>query len=113
MLGEFAPHLGGGDRAVKIGALVLQRLDLLVDLGQVGGRDRLWRARIDRADGELLAGLALDPQRGAIQPQREILRHQRVVAGGQIKRDDTGDARAIGIDGDGIDARRRIEIGSP
>jgi hypothetical protein len=49
--------------------------------------------------------LALDPKRRGIQRERKILEHSRILARRQIERDDPRDARAIGIDGDGIDRR--------
>ena len=110
-LGEFAPRLRRSNRAVEIGVLVLERLDALVQLGQVGRRHRPLRARVDRTDRQPRASLALDPQRGRIERQREILRHKRVVAGGKIERDDAGDGRSIGIDGDGVDRGSAVDIG--
>ena len=112
-LGEFAPRGGGIDRALQIGALVLQRLDALVEFGQIDRRRRARRPGIDRADGEFCARLALDPQRGRIERQRKILENSGIVAGRKIERDDARDAGAIGIDGDGIDRRGGVEIGRP
>ncbi len=111
VLGEFAPRLGRADDPLQILALIPQRLDPLVDVGQVGRRHQVRRSRIDGADRQLGAGIALDPQRGRIEPHREILRDERVVSGRQVQRDDAGDARAIGIDRHSIDLRGRIEIG--
>ncbi len=112
-LGEFAPRGGRIDRALQVGALVLQRLDALVEFGQIDRRRRARRFGVDRADGELGARLALDPQRGRIERQRKILEHGRIVAGGKIERDDARDAGAVGIDGDGIDRRTGVDIGRP
>jgi hypothetical protein len=97
--------------SLQIGALIVKRLDALVDLGEILRQQRPRQLGVDRADRELRSALALDPQRGRIEPHREIPGDERVVAGRQIQRDDAGDARAIGIDGHGIDLRGRIEIG--
>ena len=40
----------------------------------------------------------------------KVVDHHGIVAGGQIDRDQARDAGAIGIDGDGIDRRYRIDI---
>ena len=111
--GEFAPRSGGIDRALQIDALIFQCLDALVEFGQIDRRRGARRIGVDRADGELGARLALDPQRGRIQRQRKILQNGRIVAGGKIERDDAGDAGAIGIDSDGIDRRSGIQIRRP
>jgi hypothetical protein len=103
VLGEFAPRRGGVDRALQIGALVLQRLDAFVEFGQVDGRRCARRPGVDGADGEFRARLSFDPQRGRIQRQRKILQNGRMVARRKIERDNTGDACAVGIDGDGVD----------
>ena len=112
-LGEFAPRGRRIDRALQIGALVLQRLDALVEFGQVDRRRRARRFCVDRADREFRARLALDPQRGRIQRQRKILENGRILAGRQIERDDPRDAGAIGIDGDGIDRRTGGHVRRP
>ena len=85
----------------------------LSSLGQIDRRRRARRLGVDGADGELCPRLALDPQRGRIQRQREIFRHQGVVAGRKVERDHARDAGAIGIDGDGIDGRGGLDIGRP
>ena len=74
MLGEFAPRGGGADRVCKIGVFVLQRLDALVELRQVDRRRGTRLPGVDSADGERRTRLALDPQRGGIERQGEILR---------------------------------------
>ena len=112
-LGEFAARGGGADRVGEIGVFVPQRLDALVEFRQIDRRRGARLLGVDGADGELRARLSLDPQRGRIQRQGEILRHQRVVAGGKIDRHDARDAGAVGINGNGIDRRGDIEIGRP
>ena len=82
-LGEFAPRGGGIDRALQIGALVLQRLDALVEFGQIDRRRRARRPCVDRADGEFRARLALDPQRGRIERQRKILENGELSPAGR------------------------------
>ena len=61
--GKFSPRIGGGNRAVERGALIAQRLDTPVDLGEIGRRRRPRRAYIDSADGQICAALALNTQR--------------------------------------------------
>ena len=112
-LGEFAARRGGGNRTVEIGALVPQGFDALVDFGLVDLRHGARRAGVDRANGEFCCRLTLDPQRGRVERQREILRHHRGVARGQIECNDARDAGAIGIDGDGLDRRIGVNIGRP
>ena len=51
-LGEFAPGGRRIDRALQVGPLVLQRLDALVEFGQIDRRRRARRFCVDRADGE-------------------------------------------------------------
>ena len=62
-LGEGTPRVGRGDRALQVGAFVLERLDAPVEFGQVDRRRRVRQPRVDGADGEFGAGLTLDPQR--------------------------------------------------
>ena len=62
-LGEFAPGGRRIDRALQIDPLVLQRLDALVELGQVDRRRRARRVCVDRTDREFCTRLALDPER--------------------------------------------------
>jgi hypothetical protein len=50
-LGEFTPGGGGIDCALQIDALVLQRLDALVEFGQIDWRGGARRFCVDRADG--------------------------------------------------------------
>lgn len=60
VLGKLAPRIRRIDRALQIGALIVQSPDALVQLGQVDRR-RARRTRVDRADGELCARFTLDP----------------------------------------------------
>jgi hypothetical protein len=112
-LGKLAPRIGRVDRALQIRSLVLQSFDALVEFRQIERGCRARRPRVDGPDGQLCARLALDPQGGCIEAKRKVLCDQRRVARGQIQRDDAADARAIGIDGDGIDGRCRVQIGRP
>ena len=66
-LGEFATRGGSRNRALQVGALVLQRLDALVEFGQIDRRCCAGRPGIDRPNGKPGTGLALHPQRGGIE----------------------------------------------
>ena len=112
-LGEFAPRGRRVDRTLQVEPLVLQRLDALVEFGQVGRRRRARRFCVDRADRELGARLALDPERRWIKRERKILENSEILARRQIERDDPRDACAIGIDGDGIDRRAGGHVSRP
>ena len=107
-LGEFAASAAASIapcRSARSSFSASMRLSIRT--GRPAARAR--RPCVDRADRELGAAFALDPQRGRIQRQRKILRHQRGVAGGQVERDHAGDAGAVGIDGDGVDRRGDVE----
>ena len=110
-LGELAARVGRVDRAFEIAALVLQRLDALVEFRQIDRRRGTRRPGVDGADGELRSCLALDPKRGWIERQREIVGHQRSVAGSKIGRQDARNAGAIGVNGNSIDRGRGVDIG--
>ncbi len=103
MLGKFPARGGRIDRALQIGALVAQRLEALVEFGQIGGCRSAWRFGIDRADRQFGVRLAFDPQRRHVEAERKIVEHNRVIARGQIERDHARDAGAVGIYGDGVD----------
>ena len=47
---------------MQVGALVLQRLDALVEFGQIDRRRRARRLCVDRSDRELRVRLTLDPR---------------------------------------------------
>ena len=112
-LGECAPRGSCGDGALQVDALVVQRLDALVEFGQIDRRRRAWRPGVDRTNGESCAPLTLDPQRRRIERERKILQDGGVVAGRKIERDNARDAGAIGIDGDGIDRRGGVHVSRP
>jgi hypothetical protein len=66
-LGEFATRGGCGNRTPDIGALVLERFDALVEIGQIDRRRGTGRPGVNRANGQLCARVTLYPQRGCIQ----------------------------------------------
>ena len=104
-LGEFAARGGRIDRALQIGALVLQRLDALVEFGQI---DRRRRARRPASIAPMVSFAPASPStrsEDGSSVSGKSFATSRVVARGKIERDDARDAGAIGIDGDRIDRR--------